>query len=152
MRVLTGVMVLSVCVLVAVTVQLSAQGQGQGGAQTPPAGQGQGRQAGGGQGPRNLQVLPKDWTGRQVQQFMGNFTRGLGVMCTDCHVQDRASDEKKEKVVARQMLKMMLAINNDFLKDVGEPAAEGSYKVTCYTCHRGQRKPLNAPPASGGGN
>jgi hypothetical protein len=141
-------MLLSVCALVAVTARVSAQGQ-QGAAQTPPAGgQGQGR----GGAPTNVQVLPKDWTRQQVMAFMRNFTTGLGVMCTDCHVQDRASDEKKEKVTARQMLKMAMAINNDFLKDVGEPPAAGTMKVTCYTCHRGQRKPLNAPPSGGGGN
>ena len=144
MRVLTGVLALSVCVLVAVTVRVSAQGQG---AQTPPAGAG--RQGGG--APSNLQVLPKDWTGMQVQQFMQNYFRvGTGMMCNDCHVQgNRASDDKKEKQTARQMLKMMFAAN-DALKGVGEPAAEGTYKVTCYTCHRGQRKPINAPPAGGG--
>jgi len=136
-------MVLSVCALVAVTVRVSAQGQ-QGAAQTPPAGQA------GGPAPKNVQVLPKDWTGRQVQMFMRNFTVGLGMMCTDCHVQDRASDEKKEKVTARQMLKMTMAINNDFLKYIGEPPAAGTLKVSCYSCHRGQRKPINAPPAGGG--
>jgi hypothetical protein len=159
MRVISGVMVLSACVLVAVTVRVSAQGQGAGQGQgtgtgqTPPAGPGrQGGGGGGGQAPSNLQVLPKDWNGQQVQRFMQNFTRGLGMMCNDCHVQgNRASDDLKPKQTARQMLKMMLAINADYLKDVGEPAAEGTYKVTCYTCHRGQRKPLNAPPPPGGG-
>ena len=146
MRVLTGVMVLSVCALVAVTVRVSAQGQQGAAQQTPPAGAG--RQGGGGAA-TNLQVLPKDWTRPQVQMFMRNFTVGLGVMCNDCHVQDRASDEKKEKVTARQMLKMTMAINNDFLKDIGEPPAAGALKVSCYTCHRGQRKPINAPPAGG---
>jgi hypothetical protein len=134
-------MLLSVCALVAVTVRVSAQGQ-----QTPPAG----RQGGG--APSNLQVLPKDWTGMQVQNFMRTyFTTGLGMMCNDCHVQgNRASDDLKPKVVARQMLKMVMAINNDFLKDVGEKPAEGQLKVTCYTCHRGQKKPVNAAPAGGG--
>jgi len=130
MRVLTGVMLLSACVLVAVTVRVSAQG--------PPA-------------PKNLQVLPKDWTGQQVGMFMRTyFTTGLGMMCTDCHVQDRSADDKKEKQTARQMLKMMIAAN-DALKGIGEPAAAGTYKVTCYTCHRGQRKPINVPPPAGGG-
>ena len=53
-------------------------------------------------------------------------------------------------------VKMVMAINNDFLKNIGDaptatlPAA-GALKVTCYTCHRGQRKPVNAAPAGGGG-
>jgi hypothetical protein len=78
------------------------------------------------------------------------FTTGLGMLCNDCHVADRSSDEKKEKQTARQMLKMMMAVNDTFLKDVGEAPAAGAYKVTCYTCHRGQRKPVNAPPSGGG--
>src|SRR5262245_24181699 len=75
----------------------------------PPAGQPQGV-PGGGRGPqpppKNLQVLPKDWTRQQVTQVMRGFTRGLGVRCPFCHVGeegadlstfDFASDEKPTK-------------------------------------------------------
>ena len=136
---------------------VTAQGQ-----QTPPPG---GPPQGGGRGPqqapKNLQVLPKEMTGQQVQQVMQSFTRGLGVMCDHCHVsrEDRASDDKPPKLVARKMLAMMLAINKDFLKDVGEPLPAPAQpsplppmKVTCYTCHRGALKPLTAPPPGGGGH
>ena len=54
---------------------------------------------------------------------MRTFTAGLGVMCTHCHVgtqADRAKDDKPEKATARKMIKMMMAINDDFLKDVGD--------------------------------
>jgi hypothetical protein len=57
--------------------------------------------------------------------------------CTDCHAQDRASDEKEDKVTARAMFAMMKEIN-------ANPATMA--KVTCYTCHRGQKEPLNAAP------
>lgn len=126
--------------------QGTVAGQGQGQAQgTPPAGRGRGGP------PQNLQVLPKDWTTQQVQQMMRSFTAGLGVECSHCHTggqADRAKDDKPEKAVARKMIKMLMAINTDFLKDVGEPAAAGVNKVTCFTCHRGALKPLSAP---GGG-
>ena len=102
------------------------------------------------QAPKNLQVLPKDYTTQQVQVVMRTFTAGLGVQCNYCHVQDRSSDEMPHKVVARKMLSMEMAINDQFLKDVGEPAPAGQSKVTCYTCHRGTEKPLTAPPAGGG--
>lgn len=102
------------------------------------------------QAPKNLQVLPKDYTTQQVQMVMRTFTAGLGVQCNYCHVQDRSSDEMPHKVVARKMLSMEMAINDQFLKDVGEPAPAGQSKVTCYTCHRGTEKPLTAPPAGGG--
>jgi hypothetical protein len=117
-------------------------GLAQGGA-APPGG---GRQGG---ATRNVQVLPKDWTPQQVQQFMrSTVAPGLGVMCGHCHVADRASDEKKEKVQARKMLQMLMAINDQHLKDVGDPTV--AQKVTCYTCHRGTTKPLTAPPSGGG--
>lgn len=123
------------------TPAVHAEGQ-----QTPPAGRG-------GQTPTNLQVLPKDMTQQQVVTMMRTFTQALGVQCDHCHVgtqADRAKDDKPEKATARKMIKMMMAINSDYLKDVGEPAPDGQQKVTCYTCHRGSTKPLTAPPAGGG--
>jgi hypothetical protein len=120
-----------------------AQGQAPG---QPPAGRGQGRG-----GPQKLQVLPKDWTLQQVQQQMRTFAASLGVECSHCHVgtmQERSKDDNPKKNVARQMIRMTAAINTDMLKGVGEAAAAGTSKVTCFTCHRGAIKPLNAP---GGG-
>lgn len=107
---------------------------------------GQGGQA----APKNLQVLPKDSTNGQVVTIMRTFTAGLGVQCTYCHVADRSSDENPKKVIARKMLTMEMAVN-DQLKDIGEPAPAGQSKVTCYTCHRGAEKPLTVPGAPGGG-
>ena len=64
---------------------------------------------------------------------------GLGVMCNDCHVAtDRSSDEKEMKVTARMMFQMVNDINAKF--------PDGKAHVTCYTCHRGTRTPLTAPP------
>jgi hypothetical protein len=149
MRVIAGTTVLVVCVLVGLVARPLAQGQGQAQGQPP----GQARQGGApGAAPRNIQVLPKDWSSQQVQQFMRTyFTTGLGVQCANCHVTDRSLDDKKEKQTARKMLQMVMAINDQLLKDVGEPPAAGALKVTCYTCHRGTTKPLNAAPAGGGG-
>jgi len=61
--------------------------------------------------PKNLKVLPKDWTRPQVIQVMQNFTAALGVGCEHCHVEkegappDFESDDKKEKNQARAMMK-----------------------------------------------
>ncbi len=102
--------------------------------------------------PQNLQVLPKDMTLQQVQQTMRSFTAALGVECSHCHVggmQDRAKDDNPKKLLARKMLQMTMALNKD-LASVGEPAAAGASKVTCFTCHRGQLKPATAPPPGGG--
>ena len=100
---------------------------------------------------KNLQVLPKDISQEQLFPIMKNFAQALGVRCVHCHVGeegepmstfDFASDAKKEKLVARNMLVMVHRINEqDFgVKDFKE------VKVTCFTCHRGSTKPLTAPP------
>jgi len=141
---------LGVALLMGVGASIYAQGQAQGAGQAqqtpPPPGRGRGGP------PQNLQVLPKDWTTQQVQQFMRGFTGALGVECSHCHVgtsAERAKDDKPEKLKARKMIQMMNTINNDLLKDVGEPAAPGALKVTCFTCHRGALKPLTAPAGGG---
>lgn len=107
--------------------------------------------------PKNLQVLDKAISTRDLMSTMKGFTRGLGVRCQHCHVYkgenpddlnafDFSSDEKTPKRTARTMLRMQSAINNDFLKGVGEPSADGKPKVTCYSCHRGEKKPLTDRP------
>ena len=103
--------------------------------------------------PQNLQVLPKDWTLQQVQMHMRTFTAALGVECTHCHVgtmADRSKDDNPKKAVARKMIQMVNAINADMLKGIGDAPAAGAAKVTCFTCHRGQLKPLTAPAPGGG--
>jgi Photosynthetic reaction centre cytochrome C subunit len=133
--------VLTLAFAALVGASIYAQGQ-----QPPPQGQQAARK------PENLQVLPKDWTYQQVQQQMRGFTAALGVECSHCHVggqQERAKDDNPKKAIARKMLQMTAAINKDLLKDVGEPAANGTAKVTCFTCHRGAIKPLNAPGGGG---
>ncbi len=107
--------------------------------------------------PTNLQVLPKGTSGRDVVGMMKGFTQALGVRCQNCHVYkggdandltkyDFASDERDDKRTARAMLRMLFAINGELLKGVGEPAAPGAPKVTCYTCHRGETEPQTRKP------
>jgi len=111
-------------------------------------------QAGAQAPPENLQVLPKTMTRPEVTAFMRTLAAGLGVQCNHCHVgspAERAKDDKPEKAMARKMLQMTMAINNDLLKDIGTPPADGARRVTCFTCHRGALKVPTAPPAAGGG-
>lgn len=76
-----------------------------------------------------------------LPETMQGFVQALGLLdkgtCAYCHVEDRKSDEKRPKVVARRMITMMRAINGTF--------PDGQQHVTCYTCHRGNTKPLMAP-------
>lgn len=130
-------------VLAAVAVVLSSPVLAQAPApQGPPPGPG-----GMNEPPKNLQVLPKDFTRDQVTAVMRGFTNALGVRCTHCHVgQDGnpqsmnfPSDDKDEKKTAREMLRMVSTINTDFVRKVsgGDAAAD----VRCETCHRGKTHP-----------
>ena len=103
----------------------------------------------------NLQVLPKDIQRPELLATMKNFALNLGVRCEHCHVGegndlskfDFAADTKPAKATARRMLRMTMDLNKQ-VAEIGEPAAAGAPKITCFTCHRGATKPLTAP---GGG-
>jgi len=88
--------------------------------------------------PTNLKVL-KASTGPEVRQIMQTFTAALGVQCSNCHAQggNYASDENPKKEVARKMIRMTQTINAQF--------PDGKMLVSCYTCHRGEAQPKNAP-------
>jgi photosynthetic reaction center cytochrome c subunit len=86
---------------------------------------------------KNIQVLNAI---RQDELFpsMRYITAALGVRCDFCHAPDHfEKDDKPEKARAREMMKMMFAINNDNFK--------GRRQVTCYTCHRGNEHPVGTP-------
>ena len=100
---------------------------------------------------KNLKVLPKDISGPELVKTMKFFSQSLGVRCTFCHVGeegkplssfDFASDAKREKQTARKMLAMVHRINQE---DFGVTDFS-KVKVTCFTCHRGAKHPLTAPP------
>ena len=98
---------------------------------------------------QNIKVLASDLTPRQVIDIMRGFALGLGVRCQFCHVGEEGqpleefdfpSDEKVMKRKAREMIKMVTAINEQHLaglEDRGDPAVV----VTCETCHHGVSKP-----------
>ena len=96
----------------------------------------------------NLQVWPKDTPRAQVLQTMEAFNDSLGVECTYCHVPgNMASDDKREKRVARQMILLRDSINVMLPATVGKPAGAGPtagdglpgapVRVLCRSCHRG---------------
>jgi hypothetical protein len=129
MRFITGITAL-VCAVTIGAVVMSAEGQR-------------------GRGPTNLQVLPSDMTGQQVSALMQTVRQALGVQCTHCHVggpADRAKDDLPSKTVARNMLRMVMNLNESMGATMAEP------KVTCFTCHRGVLTPATAPDGGLFGN
>ena len=99
----------------------------------------------------NLQVFPQNITHDELIAAMRGFARGLGVRCDHCHVAnppgsteqfDFPNDAKPEKRAARQMLKMVRAVNADYLSKVNPHRQE----VTCWTCHHGQTVPPQPGP------
>lgn len=86
---------------------------------------------------KNIQVL-KDLPADQLIPAMQFVASSLGVECEFCHVESAFDkDEKKPKQAARKMMRMMFAINKDNF--------DGHREVTCYSCHRGARKPVGIP-------
>lgn len=90
---------------------------------------------------KNIQVL-NGLPASELGPVMNYIGSSLGVKCTYCHVNkddkwDFPSDEKPEKGQAREMIKMVQAINKANFK--GNPA------VSCYTCHRGKAEPIRVP-------
>jgi hypothetical protein len=100
---------------------------------------------GGGGPPKNLKVLTPEELRSGV---MAKYVAALGVQqtggCNFCHVQDKSSDEKPEKVTARMMITMVKDINSKIAAASGGAAKE---YVTCYTCHRGKTEPDTVPAA-----
>ena len=91
---------------------------------------------------KNIQVLK----GMPVDTFfdaMGMFAASMGNDCTFCHSKEagfrrEAFAETTPRIQrARQMIGMVQALNAQYFG--GRP------RVTCFTCHRGQYSPVDAP-------
>jgi photosynthetic reaction center cytochrome c subunit len=91
---------------------------------------------------KNIQLLK----GMSVDTFvdvMGMFAASMGNDCTFCHVKEvgfsrEAFSETTPRIQrARQMIAMTQALNK---QNFG-----GRPRVTCFTCHRGDNQPVDAP-------
>ncbi len=100
----------------------------------------------------NVKVFPRTTPVIEVVGAMRNITGALGVRCQFCHVGeegmplarfDFAKDEKRTKLVARQMMRMVEEINRrvDTLPH-GDDHEHHAVTVTCATCHRGVNRPV----------
>ena len=97
----------------------------------------------------NVRVIPKSTPGVQVWGQMRTIAFGLGVECTFCHVGqagaplaqiDFASDDKRAKLVAREMMRMVQDVNRRLDSIPARPTP--AVTVTCATCHRGVSRPV----------
>ncbi|MGZ5435249.1 MAG: c-type cytochrome [Pyrinomonadaceae bacterium] len=90
---------------------------------------------------KNIKVL----TGlpdSQLIPVMNFMAASLGRRCNFCHITDKgrdgyALDDKPEKNTARQMIKM--------ITDLRKQNFHGADEISCFTCHRGQTRPVNVP-------
>jgi hypothetical protein len=99
----------------------------------------------------NVKVIPKNTPVMQVVGMMRNFAGGLGVRCQFCHVGqegmpleqfDFAKDEKRTKLTARQMMRMVAEINARLDTLPEHEKMTSHVEVTCATCHRGVSRPM----------
>jgi tetratricopeptide (TPR) repeat protein len=97
----------------------------------------------------NTKVIARTTPVITVIGMMRGFSGGLGVRCTYCHIGeegkplatfDFASDEKRTKLVAREMMRMVEDINSRLQALPGR--ASNGLQVTCATCHRGLSRPI----------
>ena len=99
----------------------------------------------------NLKVLPADVSSKQLSSIMvDEFQEDLGVSCNFCHAEnkdthkpDYASDEKPEKEIARAMMRMTIAINEQYFELKKPMIGDPVLAITCNTCHNGQPRSVN---------
>ena len=102
---------------------------------------------------KNLKILPKNTTEREMDSIMHHYSVSLNVGCDFCHVHntlrdtwDMASDAKGEKLIARKMMVMTNGINKIYFPaEKGEKNLQLINTITCYTCHKGEAIPLDKP-------
>jgi len=95
---------------------------------------------------KNVQLLKDVPAGEFLKNMDENYGRGLGMVCTGCHVQGKwDEDSRKNKIIARQMQRMVIELNTQKLPTVKE-LDEDWHKVSCVMCHRGTGHAANTMP------
>jgi tetratricopeptide (TPR) repeat protein len=98
---------------------------------------------------KNITVFPVNTKVSALIDSMKAFTRALGVRCTYCHVgredqpldqYDFASDDRAPKEKARTMIRMVAAINSQYLAALPS-RHDPPITVSCMTCHHGVALP-----------
>ena len=92
---------------------------------------------------KNIQVL-KTVPAEDLLPTMRYVSAALGVECDTCHVRENGQfmpekDDKRPKQTAREMMKMVMTINQENF--------EGRQEVSCNSCHNGHERPQTIPPS-----
>ena len=98
---------------------------------------------------KNIKIFKGVPAGRVVNIMNMGFGRSLGVSCGFCHVPGKWDlDDKEEKNTARLMFAMVQTINRDYISKVPTDSAAPKPVVNCFTCHRGNPRPMGpeGPP------
>ena len=92
---------------------------------------------------KNIQKMTSIPAGTFLVIMNRGYSRGLGVTCTHCHDEnDFASDDKRPKRAAREMMDIHRAVNDRLkeLTNLQTPTADRA--INCSTCHRGSVNPV----------
>lgn len=87
---------------------------------------------------KNIQML-KGMPASQMKAVMTLISTSVGMRCDQCHVPDAfEKDAKRPKQTGRSMLQLVMSVN--------KTSFDGQPQVTCFSCHRGQQRPVAMPP------
>ena len=94
---------------------------------------------------KNLQVFDKKIAPEALKGTMNSFTDELGVKCTFCHsLDDYSKDANEHKLAARKMIALVQFMKLNKAKYF-KPTAPDEL-ISCGTCHRGQKEPVQFVP------
>ena len=90
----------------------------------------------------NLQVLDFE-SKRDLNKYMKSISKDLGVKCSYCHDMNDKSQDTKNKIIAREMIKMQQTMNKKYFSQLGDSLIKMNQlvQISCWTCHRGHKKP-----------
>lgn len=87
--------------------------------------------------PKNLRVLPKNWSLARVERYMKEkVVKGVGGKCVHCHKKNDFAADTKHKEEARDMMRLTRDLNNTYF--------EKKPRISCFTCHKGKHEPVQA--------
>lgn len=84
---------------------------------------------------KNLKVLSKDLTKKQIRNIMKEISKAVDKSCDECHDLDDFAKDNDLKKKARDMFRLTNSINARLKKDGFKK------RINCRTCHAGEAIP-----------